>query len=234
MTKNTYVPFTETTTTESFVEYMEVDVSETEHFRNQSEEITQEQKPTETTNTETVVKQPKKRKWGKQNQALQRYFTNIVKVDVDAIKKICHDVKLLDESEIKLESTPPVEKKPEPKQKKPERKVSIAIDDQIKPELTTQTSINSDDAKNNVETNTNIIAMNRKISIVDDAASKLKPPPSPAKNPISEILYITNLVRPFTIKQLKELLERTGKIKENGFWTDHIKSKCFVHYETLE
>ncbi|KAJ8978908.1 hypothetical protein NQ317_008887 [Molorchus minor] len=66
----------------------------------------------------------------------------------------------------------------------------------------------------------------RKISI------QLRPPPSPARNPISEVLYISNLVRPFTVKQLKELLERTGKIKEGGFWTDRIKSKCYVQYET--
>lgn len=44
----------------------------------------------------------------------------------------------------------------------------------------------------------------------------------------STVLYITNLVRPFTINQLRELLQRTGKIVEDGFWIDSIKSKCYV------
>uniref|UniRef100_T1GPJ7 RRM domain-containing protein n=1 Tax=Megaselia scalaris TaxID=36166 RepID=T1GPJ7_MEGSC len=47
----------------------------------------------------------------------------------------------------------------------------------------------------------------------------------------SSILYITNLVRPFTIMQLKGLLARTGKIVDNGFWIDRIKSKCYVKFE---
>lgn len=229
--------FVETTTTESFVEYMEVDVSENEHFRNIAEEIVEEQKkPEETTKPEQQPqqqeqqKQPqpsRKRKWG-HNQALQKYFPNIFKVDVDTIKSICEEVHFLDESDVKLESTPPEERRKsiEQKPKKSERKVSV--------EEITKAELKTTEDSNNFETNANIIAMNRKISIVEDTASKLKPPPSPAKNPISEVLFITNLVRPFTIKQLKGLLERTGKIKENGFWTDHIKSKCYVQYESAE
>ncbi|XP_070141534.1 apoptotic chromatin condensation inducer in the nucleus [Drosophila kikkawai] len=57
--------------------------------------------------------------------------------------------------------------------------------------------------------------------------------PSPARNRASHVLYITNLVRPFTVLQLKGLLARTGKIvDEDGFWIDRIKSKCFVAYST--
>lgn len=75
----------------------------------------------------------------------------------------------------------------------------------------------------------------RKISIVDEVAAKETPlPKSTTKNAVSSILYITNLVRPFTVLQLKGLLARTGKIVENGFWIDKIKSKCFVQYETEE
>ncbi|XP_067620325.1 apoptotic chromatin condensation inducer in the nucleus isoform X2 [Eurosta solidaginis] len=55
--------------------------------------------------------------------------------------------------------------------------------------------------------------------------------PSPHKK-ASNILYITNLVRPFTVMQLKGLLARTGKMVEDGFWIDRIKSKCYVQYET--
>ncbi|XP_040161876.1 apoptotic chromatin condensation inducer in the nucleus-like isoform X2 [Anopheles arabiensis] len=82
------------------------------------------------------------------------------------------------------------------------------------------------------------IALTRKISIVSDDGSTVSTkapvvrPPSPAKHLTSNILYITNLVRPFTVLQLKGLLARTGKIVENGFWIDKIKSKCYVKYET--
>ncbi|KAK7575475.1 hypothetical protein V9T40_011761 [Parthenolecanium corni] len=46
------------------------------------------------------------------------------------------------------------------------------------------------------------------------------------------VLYITNLVRPFTVNQLRELLLRTGRIVEDGFWIDSIKSRCYVQFET--
>lgn len=35
-------------------------------------------------------------------------------------------------------------------------------------------------------------------------------------------------VRPFTLGQLKELLNRTGAVVEDGFWIDKIKSHCYV------
>ncbi|CAE1161176.1 ACIN1 [Acanthosepion pharaonis] len=58
--------------------------------------------------------------------------------------------------------------------------------------------------------------------------------PSPAHNPVSKIIHVRNLVRPFTLGQLKELLKRTGTVVENGFWIDKIKSHCFAKYETEE
>lgn len=45
---------------------------------------------------------------------------------------------------------------------------------------------------------------------------------------VSKILFIQNLVRPFTLNQLKDLLKQSGKIVEEYFWIDKIKSKCFV------
>jgi len=54
--------------------------------------------------------------------------------------------------------------------------------------------------------------------------------PSPARRKSSTVIYIRNLVRPFTVNQLKELLARTGKITD--FWIDNIKSKCYCMYET--
>lgn len=65
------------------------------------------------------------------------------------------------------------------------------------------------------------------------AAAAVARSPSPARNRASHVLYITNLVRPFTVLQLKGLLARTGKIVEDdGFWIDRIKSKCYVAYAT--
>lgn len=46
--------------------------------------------------------------------------------------------------------------------------------------------------------------------------------------PVSKIIFIQNLVRPFTLNQLKDLLKQSGKIVEEYFWIDKIKSKCFV------
>lgn len=55
-----------------------------------------------------------------------------------------------------------------------------------------------------------------------------KRPPSPSRNPESTVIHVFNLVRPFTLNQLKELLSRTGKLVEDTFWIDKIKSHCFV------
>ncbi|KAG7209379.1 hypothetical protein KM043_015478 [Ampulex compressa] len=74
----------------------------------------------------------------------------------------------------------------------------------------------------------NHIAARRKISIVKETPL-VKSPSPPASKP-TNILLIKNLVRPFTLNQIKELLSRTGTIMENGFWMDRIKSKCFVEY----
>ncbi|XP_078041711.1 apoptotic chromatin condensation inducer acinus isoform X1 [Augochlora pura] len=74
----------------------------------------------------------------------------------------------------------------------------------------------------------NHMAVRRKISIVKETPH-VKSPSPPATKP-TNILLIKNLVRPFTLNQIKELLSRTGTIVENGFWMDRIKSKCFVEY----
>lgn len=54
---------------------------------------------------------------------------------------------------------------------------------------------------------------------------------SSVKRLTSNVIRITNLVRPFTVGQLRDLLQRTGKIVSNGFWIDSIKSQCIVEYE---
>lgn len=161
--------------------------------------------------------------------------SSLVKIDLDSIRDVCPKIHFPEEPDLHLN----VEKERRKSMgessglSRLDRKVSIeSKPDSERPLYEKQSSVGS--TTQDSEDNANIIAFNRKISIVDDTASKLKPPPSPAKNPISEVLFITNLVRPFTLKQLKELLERTGHIREDGFWTDRIKSKCYVHYETQE
>lgn len=54
---------------------------------------------------------------------------------------------------------------------------------------------------------------------------------SSVKRITTSVIRITNLVRPFTVGQLRDLLQRTGKIVSNGFWIDTIKSQCIVEYE---
>ncbi|XP_018320732.1 apoptotic chromatin condensation inducer in the nucleus [Agrilus planipennis] len=176
----------------------------------------------------------RRRKWGNSVVSLHLMNTSLSKIDVNTIKNLCPNVEFLEENEVKLEIKERRKSAPESKDKKMERKVSLDYkSDGDYSQFQRQTSASSTEDKNESD-NSHIIAMNRKISIVDDTASKLRPPPSPAKNPVSAVLFITNLVRPFTLKQLKDLLERTGKIKQNGFWTDKVKSKCYVHYETEE
>ncbi|KAI1888632.1 hypothetical protein AGOR_G00187150 [Albula goreensis] len=50
----------------------------------------------------------------------------------------------------------------------------------------------------------------------------------------TNIVHVRNLVRPFTLVQLKELLNRTGTVVEEGFWIDKIKSHCYVTYSSTE
>ncbi|KAK1152908.1 hypothetical protein AOXY_G30614 [Acipenser oxyrinchus oxyrinchus] len=58
--------------------------------------------------------------------------------------------------------------------------------------------------------------------------------PSPPHSKITNIVHISNLVRPFTLGQLKELLNRTGTLVDEGFWIDKIKSHCYVTYSMTE
>lgn len=62
---------------------------------------------------------------------------------------------------------------------------------------------------------------------IEDGDNRDKPP-SPARHSVSCFLHISNLVRPFTVNQLKGLIQRTSKICENGFWINTIKSHCYV------
>ncbi|XP_078501021.1 apoptotic chromatin condensation inducer in the nucleus isoform X2 [Lissotriton helveticus] len=72
------------------------------------------------------------------------------------------------------------------------------------------------------------------VSITIDDPVRTSHVPSPPRFKVSTIVHISNLVRPFTLGQLKELLGRTGAFIEEGFWIDKIKSHCYVTYSTLE
>ena len=50
----------------------------------------------------------------------------------------------------------------------------------------------------------------------------------------SSVIRIDNLVRPFTLNQIKELLARTGTLVEDSFWINKVKSTCIVAYSTKE
>ncbi|XP_029310815.1 LOW QUALITY PROTEIN: apoptotic chromatin condensation inducer 1b [Cottoperca gobio] len=72
------------------------------------------------------------------------------------------------------------------------------------------------------------------VSVTIDDPVRAARQPSPPHGKLSNIIHVTNLVRPFTLGQLKELLNRTGSVVEEGFWIDKIKSHCFVTYATAE
>ena len=57
--------------------------------------------------------------------------------------------------------------------------------------------------------------------------------PSPSRTPRSCMLHVRNLVRPFTVPQLKMILSRNGSIvEENGLIVNNIKSHCIVIVRT--
>ncbi|GAU95985.1 hypothetical protein RvY_07496 [Ramazzottius varieornatus] len=60
-------------------------------------------------------------------------------------------------------------------------------------------------------------------------------PPSSRATPTA-LLHIKNLTRPFTEKQLKEMLSKTGTLVEgpDHFWLDSIKSQCIATFSTVE
>ncbi|XP_041848007.1 apoptotic chromatin condensation inducer in the nucleus [Melanotaenia boesemani] len=72
------------------------------------------------------------------------------------------------------------------------------------------------------------------VSITIDDPVRAARQPSPPRGKVSNIVHVCNLVRPFTLGQLKELLSRSGTLVEEGFWIDKIKSHCYVTYSSIE
>lgn len=58
--------------------------------------------------------------------------------------------------------------------------------------------------------------------------------PTPPRNPPSQVVFVQNLTRPFTLKGLEGLFRKFGEINTERFWIDKIKSKCLVTFATIE
>jgi hypothetical protein len=65
------------------------------------------------------------------------------------------------------------------------------------------------------------------LDIVTDEPVRIKDATA-VHEPLSQILYIRGLTRPFSLFQLKGLLSRYGTLTDGEFWLDKIKSQCFV------
>lgn len=166
------------------------------------------------------VSRVRKRKWISKKQT--ETFFPILSISTDSLKNLISDVKPVPLSDIKLDSSPDVEEVGTDREDSPDRsplRVKYGI---LEPQK--------------MEKDKLIISKNNSIESVGAGVVPYISfrSPSPSKNEATDVLYITNLVRPFTVLQLKGLLARTGKIVDDGFWIDRIKSKCYVQYETEE
>ncbi|KAI8427635.1 hypothetical protein MSG28_002118 [Choristoneura fumiferana] len=168
----------------------------------------------------------RKRRWGSRSSKLTTQKS--ITISTDILKEIIPDVKPVEFEEV-------IEEKKQHKRIQSNEK----LERPVLPKIVIDNTEHMEHYKKEYEEreSENIksrepLAANRRISIVKENDSIIARPPSPPRHKQSCILYITNLVRPFTLPQLKNLLQRTGRISEEGFWIDRIKSKCFVKYET--
>lgn len=195
-----------------------------EKKENDSSNFTQSLEDTSQNGQPTPLVIKRKRRWGTRPSKMTQCPT----ISTEILKDIIPDVKPVEFEEV-------IDKKKHKKEiDTVERPIlpKIIIDntDQIEQRKREQ----EQDEKENIKIKGSQSLSNRKISIVKENDTILTRPPSPPRHKSSNILYITNLVRPFTLAQLKNLLQRTGRIVEDGFWIDRIKSKCYVIYETEE
>ncbi|XP_032783764.2 apoptotic chromatin condensation inducer in the nucleus isoform X3 [Daphnia magna] len=165
---------------------------------------------------------PKKRRWGT-SQLLPTKKPALV-ISTDSLKTLVPDAKPLSAEEVRLGSPnfqPPV--KPTVNQTPESEDHQLPAADKIaKVENVRRVA---------VEMAVEAFAP-AKPEAVMAAAAPLLEATSPAQQPRSSVLNVSNLVRPFTINQLKELLARTGHLVEGKFWIDRVKSSCLVQYAT--
>lgn len=178
---------------------------------------------TTTTNTTTT----RKRRWITK-KATESNREQILAISTDSLKTLIADVHPVPLSDVQLESSSEVE---ELASEREEGEQSPSPEPERR-----RDSIEKLDKSSKLLTTKSLKEINRQVNQVvlgvGAVPTSIQRSPSPARNQASNVLYITNLVRPFTVLQLKGLLARTGKIVENGFWIDRIKSKCYVQYET--
>lgn len=181
-----------------------------------------------TGSSEKKQKPIRKRKWLTQKSTEPK--PQILAISTDSLKNLISDVKPVPLSDVKLESSPEPEEVQIVSKNDTAKSTTASSDVRDRSHRSKEHRNDSKQEKKHDE-NTSMTS-NRKISIVSDDTPTVQRPPSPPKFSSSNILFITNLVRPFTVLQLKGLLARTGKIVDDGFWIDKIKSKCYVKYET--
>ncbi|CAF0791553.1 unnamed protein product [Rotaria sordida] len=105
---------------------------------------------------------------------------------------------------------------------------SSSLNDDInvrKKQNLTSTHVSSFESKISIDGKTNTIITDEPIRIRNITA---------INEPLSQILYISGLTRPFSLLQLKELLHRYGTLVDGQFWLNKIKSQCLVAYNTIE
>ncbi|KAL7287102.1 hypothetical protein TKK_0018721 [Trichogramma kaykai] len=156
----------------------------------------------------------KRRRWG--TTTIAAGVAPAFSISTDSLKALVPGAKPVSLNEVRL--TKDDEERVTNKRKKE------IIDNEEETDLTTNSEITKKDQKTD-----NLTASRRKISIIKETPRPASP--STAEAQATNILLIKNLVRPFTLNQIKELLSRTGTIVENGFWMDRIKSKCYVEYK---
>lgn len=196
--------------------------------RSESTQSTQEEDLSTPNGHATPIVINRKRRWGSRSTKLTSQKS--ITISTDVLKDIIPDVKPVEFEEV-------IEEKKQHKRVEAKERVErpllpkITIDNTEAIEQRKEKKPNEKDFVKLKE----LPLSNRKISIVKDGDNDIiTRPPSPPRHKPSCILYISNLVRPFTLPQLKNLLQRTGRIVEDGFWIDRIKSRCFVIYETEE
>ncbi|XP_043463719.1 apoptotic chromatin condensation inducer in the nucleus [Leptopilina heterotoma] len=180
--------------------------------------------PVKTNHTSEKTEQkrvPKRRRWG---TVLSTDTSIEFSVSTDSLKVLVPGAKPLSITEVRLSKD--VEEEQFRDKSRDKHNTSDSNGEYIVREETIA-SKNEGSRKGDTKAD-NHMGSRRKISVVKDIPQTMLTSPSIVK--VTNVLLIKNLVRPFTLTQIKELLSRTGTILENGFWMDRIKSKCYVQY----
>ena len=82
----------------------------------------------------------------------------------------------------------------------------------------------------------NELSDKRKSSLTEglNGTASMEKEQSPPRNPPSQVVFVQNLTRPFTLIGLQGLLKKYGQMNTERFWIDKIKSKCLVTFSSIE